>query len=288
VSSVQGAQQKSKLSFTLDPDFTQTEHDALLNDVNRIQSLEIHEVPGSYFEKIFGSTENAGVIQYLSERIHYVLPHQIKLSSRLTQDSSPIFTYATNIGTMLWFDALNKAPNPYAIRVGNLSVPVTSSRVGIIQLGLGYILKSSGSVASSQIQRISTLIHEARHSDCTGGINASDLELLWADEDPEKSNCGHLHVRCPEGHAYDGAYACDGEAWGAHSISAIYLAGIVKHCQNCTAEEKSLAATIYADSLGRVIPRDDMLAGKLGDPDMSSSTVVHPSDDHSPFSLMAL
>jgi hypothetical protein len=40
--------------------------------------------------------------------------------------------------------------------------------------------------------------------------------------------------------------------------------------------------------LGRVIPRDDMLAGKLGDPDMSSSTVVHPSDDHSPFSLMAL
>jgi hypothetical protein len=284
----------SKLGIVLDPELSPDERKSVTADLDRAQSLDVRGAPNSYFAKVFGTPDNSGVMKYLSDRVHYILPKSVKLDSRLSHSSFRIYTIALNVGTMFWLESLADAPKPYFVHVGGSLIPIQSSRVGIVKLGEGYTVKDANPTLSSQMLRIATLIHEARHSDCTGGISSSDLEKLMLGDDPDKTNCGHLHVRCPEGHQYDGVYACDDEAWGAYSIEATYLSGIMKNCPNCTAEEKSVATTIFADSLGRVIPKNDMLAGKLGDPDMSSSTEVHPSpntdsdsgdEGHSPFSM---
>jgi hypothetical protein len=279
LAAVQKAGLSSELQIVLDPELSKDERNSVISDLNRAQTLDVHGEPGSYFAKIFGSPDNSGVMRYLSERVHYILPRAAKLDSRLSHSTFRVYTLALNVGTMLWFEAMGDSPKPYSLRVGQTLVPIQSSRVGIIQLGEGYTLKDASPALTSPILRIATLIHEARHSDCTGGISSSDLEKLLTGDDPDKSNCGHLHVRCPEGHRYDGVYACDDEAWGAYSVEATYLTGIIKKCSNCSAEEKAIATTLFADSLDRVIPATEMLAGKLGDPDMSSSTVVHPSPD---------
>ncbi|MFL5814113.1 MAG: hypothetical protein ACJ763_11095 [Bdellovibrionia bacterium] len=279
----------SELRIVLDPDLSKDERTSVISDLNRAQVLDVHGKPGSYFAKIFGTPDNSGVMRYLSERVHYILPRAIKLDSRLSHSTFRVYTFALNVGTMLWFEALGNPKKPSYLRVGQSLIPIQSSRVGIIQLGEGYTLKDASPTLTSPILRIATLIHEARHSDCTGGMNSSDLEKLLMGDDPDKSTCGHLHVRCPEGHKYDGAYACDDEAWGAYSVEATYLTGIIKDCPNCTAEEKTIATTLFADCMDRVIPAKDMLAGKLGDPDMSSSTEVHQSPEtDSPFGVNTL
>jgi hypothetical protein len=185
---------------------------------------------------------------------------------------------ALNIGTALWFEALAQSPKKLGFRIGDSVVPLETSRVGIIQMGQGYTLKKNGHYAFPELARISTIVHEARHSDCTGGMSRADLERVIAGDMPVSHACGHLHEVCPEGHEYAGYYACDNEAWGAYSVEGVYAAAIAKACKNCTDEEKKVGLMMASDALSRVIPLDDMMSGKLGDPDMSSTSEIHNSE----------
>ena len=161
------------------------------------------------------------------------------------------------------------APQQIGFRFGDRVLELDSSHVGIIQLGAGYKEKFAPSIV-----RQSTLIHEARHSDCTGGIKRSVLDDLLKGIFPENSSCGHLHVKCPAGHDYAGYMACDKGAWGAYAVEAVYGSVISKTCTNCSETEKQIALISALDSVSRVLVLDDMLAGRLGPPDMTSSGVI--------------
>lgn len=290
-----------RMHMTMDPALSQDERNLLISDLNRTLEFQVQVDPKSFYGKAFGTGDSSGVIQYLSDRVHYIVPESVDLQSRLSlghdhstalpltlqstikaplsdfaaMTSSNLYTMATNVGTVLWFEALAVAPDTLTFTVGDTHVALDSSRVGVVQMGQGYTLKHESRYAFPQLARIATLVHEARHSDCTGGLARADLTKLMDGDMPDKPGCGHLHVRCPAGHNYEGAFACDGEAWGAYAIQALYSAALVQNCSNCTAEEQNQAIVIFSDSLSRVIPVDDMLAGKLGNPDMSSSTVVY-------------
>jgi hypothetical protein len=284
-------------SIQLDPRLSPDEKSLVAHDLDTIRTYDIEAEPGSNFDKAFQGTSTAGVSQYLNTRVSYIIPASVnpedqlvRLNSmeRVGEQTAPsispglgrvadsqVYVVALNIGTLVWFNALLALPEKLGFMIGDRAVPITSSRLGIVQLGKGYTVKKGNEYAFPPLARIATLVHEARHSDCTGGLAQADLEKLRAQDIPDGHGCGHLHVVCPPGHPYAGIYACDDLAWGAYSIEAIYAAAILKHCQNCTVEDQGIAEGVEVDSLSRLIlPVDDMLNGKLGDPDMSSGGLL--------------
>jgi hypothetical protein len=145
-------------------------------------------------------------------------------------------------------------------------------------IGEGYV----GSTQSRDGKRTITfppeyrqaiLVHEARHSDCTGGISQTDLQTLRDAQNDDVTNalvahmhCGHLHVKCPAGHEYAGLQACDNEAWGAYTVGEMYYRG-VREDPNISGENRALADAVIVDYKSRsLVPRDGMA-------DMSSSGV---------------
>ena len=168
-------------------------------------------------------------------------------------------------------------------------ISLDASRVGIIKLGDVYSemrvdvrapsLKQPNafkptsfiSPVMKRVVRQSILVHEARHSDCTGGITAAEIESFLKKGVILNSQCGQLHVMCPKGHDLEGFPACDGAAWGAYAIGGIFSATIAKTCSNCTEDEKQAAYADAVESYSRVLVIEDMINGKAGKPDMSSS-----------------
>lgn len=302
--SVYASEVTQALGLQLDPGLSCDERDLVLKDLDRALHLRIEASSGSYFDKAFSGTDQSDLIQYLRDRIRYVLSESTDVNSRLSlgqadalafprlldqtgrvgYDSGSgegsgngpgnghVYLVALNIGTALWFDALAAGASSATISVGGQKIPINSSRAGIIQLGNGYSLKSEGSElhAFSPVVRISTFVHEARHSDCTGGLSNQDIGCIRSGELPGNLGCGHLHVMCPAGHPYAGVTACDDSPWGAYSIQAIFDANLEKNCTNCSLAEKIEAQAVALDAIDRVLIAKPMLSGQYGDPDMRS------------------
>ncbi|MDR3607692.1 MAG: hypothetical protein P4M08_09960 [Oligoflexia bacterium] len=272
----------SRLSVKLSPDLTLSEKALVVDDLYQALQYEISADPGSYFDKVFHGVDTNAVAQYLNERLGYIIPSRVNIEDQLfeasnIQDTShgghgQVYTVALNMGVNLWFAALASAPRQLYFEFGDSYILIDSSRVGIVQLGDGYTAQDHGGYVFPSLVRVSTLVHEARHSDCTGGMHQSTLDLLMRAKTPDRLGCGHLHVKCPEGHDYAGYYACDNEAWGAYSVEAVYVSAFIKNCSSCSAADSRIARMIEADALNRVLPLNDMLRGKSGDPDMSSSS----------------
>jgi hypothetical protein len=282
-----------QVSVTLDPALSQTEKNLLASDLNTLLNykFEMGSEGGALFEKIFGGQTSLSVVTgYLHDRVKYVVPESAELRNRLLvavpsgsgplpgvlRDSQRAYRMAANIGMALWLQAELARPQVLAFAVGQQPVVLDSSRVGIMQLGEGYTKKKAfGGYKFPAIQRIATFIHEARHSDCTGGISEAELAALARGETIPSHSCGHRHVVCPEGHELAGLPACDAHAWGAYSVEAIFTLALAKACTSCSEKDKNLAVAAYFDAISRVLVAKDMLAGRLGAPDMSSSG-LHP------------
>jgi hypothetical protein len=265
---------------------TPTERKMLVQDASRMAQYQLSGVQsGSYFDKIFGGTDHESVLRYLGERVHYLLSRKTNLDSRVAPlagavNPAPmaakdkVYTIALNIGTALWLGS-EGSPQPLGFNFDGQQIPLDHSRVGIIQLGNGYSL-TKGLLRKPwlpTIDRVSTIVHEARHSDCTGGISKADVANLSQGTLPEDHSCGHMHVVCPAGHPLAGYMACDGQAWGAYAVQGVYEVILSQDCTTCTEAEKQAALAGASDALSRVLVLDDMVNGKLGDPDMSSSGV---------------
>jgi hypothetical protein len=216
----------------------------------------------------------SAIVRYLNKRILYVIPKSANTSNRLKSSSlnsilleanQNTFVVASNIGTSLWWqkEAQNES---LTFTFGDRDIPILSSRVGIIQLGEGYSEKIH------QQRRISTLIHEARHSDCTGGLNPVDLELVSKGGVPE-NHCGHSHVLCPEESDYANLYACDGHLWGAYGIEYLYHRALDQNCKNCDEETRQIARISANDTYLRILNRQDINNQQAPLPNMSSDGV---------------
>ncbi len=187
------------------------------------------------FSEIFGGTSSDAVMTYLNTRLKYfVMPTDQNVDLEVADTASEAKVGASNIGLAIWLQGLIEGKKYNFIYHGE-RVPVTSSRIGIMLFGEGYTdvdtLSDGTQYDRPSFIRQATLVHEARHSDCTGGISESDLEEIRKNKslsdlpkDFKARTCGHLHVICPEGHPYHGLAACDYESWGAYGVGAVYLA----------------------------------------------------------------
>jgi hypothetical protein len=287
-----------QLNMKLDPALTDANKNLIRADAHALENYHLNVTRGSYYDKAFSGTTGTEILQYMNDRVNYIVPQVDDLQSRLklgwiqlpsggdqgapdpTNGDKRAVVMALNIGFALWMaNEANPTPFDLHFEIGNTTVPLTSPRVGIVELGEGYTMdKTPGGTPITTIVRTTTLVHEARHSDCTGGMEASDLDLIKEGEMPQNHECGHLHIDCPEGHPLAGLPACDDLAWGAYSIEAIYAAAVAKTCQNCALEEQEQGMEVALDAISRVTVADDMLAGKLGDPDMSSTDQIRKND----------
>ncbi len=259
----------------LDPALTEVEKKALLETVDRLGGLEVEIPQKSIARKIFKTSDMRGVYRFLDQRVNYIVTENGDYIDRLVtfarlkknHDEDEVETIAENIGIELWMSREINRIDHLGFTFGSEVVPITSSRVGLIRIGKAFV------ESMLPVERIATLVHEARHSDCTGGATRKEMELYLSNEYTQGTACGHLHALCPEGHPYAGHFACDDRAWGAYAIEAAFAAAAGKNCKRCAEVEKQLLLMTAADSLSRVLILDDMLSGKLGAPDLSSSGV---------------
>ena len=229
------------------------------------------------FGQIFGGNNSSNVVNFFETRVNYVLSASTDLDGRIaesngsglsTQLSAAPETLASNPSSILWYISKASEPQDIVFEINGRYIDIPSSRVGIIQLGTPYLRLET-------VQQVTTLVHEARHSDCTGGALASDIERIQAGLPPLNNKCGHAHVLCPEGHPYEGTFACDAHPWGAYVVGAIYASAVALTCTSCSETDKTVAEAMAIDSISRPLyDVNDLLNGEFGPPDMSSSNQV--------------
>jgi len=269
------------LNISLDASLTTKERDFLREDFNYARNLKFKETPDSYFVRAFGSDDGTGLLKYLDERIGHIIGPDIDVESRFNYTSASgaennkAVTIATNIGTAVWLETLAQRRG-ISFFTNNTAFAVTDPRIGIIKLGKAYtVFDEASGRALNTVARTSILIHEARHSDCTGGLNDRDMVSLTAGQLPENRSCGHLHTICASGD-YEGLPACDGKPWGAYAIGWLFANEIVEKCETCTESMRQTAMAVAIDSLSRLPPdmAKAMRNKTLPPPDMSSTPPV--------------
>lgn len=264
-----------------------------LRDFKNINSDTLYRydmLEGGLFSRIYGGTTPVALDRYLGERIRYFYT---EAELRLMPSSPREFRYkgwmsatevevgAANIGMALWLAGLVDGV-PVWVNDGREVINIDSSRAGLMMIGPGY--KSSFNVggrsyAIPAAYRQSILLHEARHSDCTGGITENDLNVLRTSNSMRETDirfaakaCGHLHTFCPLGHEYSGVLACDDHAWGAYAVQYVFLRAVA---DDYSGLDKDIINARMADTLTRLqfkagLTPTDMFQGRMGEPDMSS------------------
>ena len=118
---------------------------------------------------------------------------------------------------------------------------ITTPRQGIIQIGAGFFMKEMlpnhtlNESHSNSIFRLSTLLHEARHSDGHG------------------KSLGFFHAFCPQGHTYENINACDKNLNGPYSITAASLKSFTHNCKDCSKTEILILEMRTADAYDRIL-----------------------------------
>lgn len=262
-------------SIYFGPGFSDEQRDLIRDDFKKIESLEIKAPKDGNYNAVFGSRSDA-VLNYLERRSHYLLNGNLISEDSDTDSSSlkPNKKIAVNSGGSIWMAGVLSGQS-MVVYIGDNMIPVRDSRIGMFTL-YAYL---DDDLKNLQVMRMQTMIHEARHSDCTGGLTEDDYNSFLEGDFSIGSKCLHGHVFCPSAHPLSGLPACDSRPWGAYTIGALFSLGVSDHCKNCDEKEKQLALMSGLDSLSRVIdldPDKDLPRDEL---DLSSSTKMpanHP------------
>ncbi len=263
----------------LDPNLSSVERKSLAEDFNVLSQMDLRPDPSEPFRYIFGGEGTAQIKKYLKRRVHFLLSvkNDPALAKQLADEGAGTapthgMTMAANIGPLMWYQVLASGQSQ-SYSLGGKTLEINSTRIGVIQLGPGYtkVAYAPFPPETIAVNRMGILIHEARHSDCTGGFTAQDLADMSGGRRPQNPACGHAHTKCPPGHIYAGLPACDNHPWGAYAIEAAFHFAVAKNCANCTQLQKQSAHAFYLDAKSRVPQFNDMMNGKMGPPNMSSS-----------------
>lgn len=261
-------------NIIFDSELTGPERQALINSSAVMGNLVIDGNQIRSFTQIFGGPSSSNVVNYFQTRVNYFLSADTALESRIViQPASFTLLYqaetlASNPSTGLWYFSKLSEPDDVKFEINGNLLDINSCRIGVMQVGAIY-------ARLDPIEQVITLVHEARHSDCTGGARASDLERLENGQQPLYKPCGHAHEICPDGHPLAGLFACDAHPWGAYIIDAIYAVAVLETCSSCSETQKQVAESMALDALSRPLYSiQDLLDGRFGPPDMSSSNQV--------------
>jgi len=226
-----------------------------------------------WYEEIFGSSSSADLMVYLDTRISYFVSPQttyqsnIKLSTVRNRQA-----LATNIGAAIFMHSkANDSDIIYEFGAG--VIDIKSPRVGLVKLNNAFFDQETSQAEAKNFRLMSVLVHEARHSDCTGGIKRSEILNEKKGVEHVDNSCSHLHTYCPAGHDYAGYAACDNHPWGAYAVSAVHAARIAE-CDDCSEEIVQVALATALDQGSRVMIEKKLFSGSLGLPNMSHSDIV--------------
>lgn len=266
-----GGRTSPAANITYDAEMSPQERRALDESTSSMNSFVIDGSNIRWFTEIFGGTTSANVVNYVDQRVNYAVSASTDLTSRLIFDSasmdlSSLQIFALNPSLRLWLVAL-AAPGT-TLDINNNQVDINSTRIGVMQFGDIFVTSDTATQAI-------TLVHEARHSDCSGGLSSGDVEEFRNSGDlPSDKKCAYLHQVCPPGHPLAGLVACDTHPWGAYVIDAIYSLAIAENCISCTVTQKQAAEINFFEVINRPLFLEELLNGEFGPPDMSSSNIV--------------
>ncbi len=278
-------------SFELESGFNATQEKTLRADLNALASLNI-ESTDPWFQKIFGGSSGRHVYNYLDERVNYFIPWTSDITGSVWP--APYFPPPTemrdangkviaalsayNMGADLFFINLkywDDYTTVYLLNSFSRRLKLDSPRVGLVEIGPRYFERLNPAdpnqkIPTSRIERMALLVHEARHSDCSGGLNRPDIDRVRYGRPIENLQCGYAHVKCPVGHKFENIEACENLKWGAFAVESVFLSAIVNSCKNCSAEDISEARAILQVRRSQVLNWDQLHSGTAGEPDMSS------------------
>lgn len=250
------------------------------------------------FSKIFGGTKGSDLKSFFDERIKHAFTQEefskLRFSASLpnpwpdklvAQDKKPkakSVIKASNMGAVIFLKSI-MTQTPVSLISDSEEIPVSSPRAGVMIFGPGYLAKDalgSRTIEAPSEHRIEMLLHEARHSDCTGGLTQHDLDQVRGIrnftnflEAFDKKSCGHFHSICPDNHMFKNIPACDSEPWGAYAVGAIYASAASK---NLSGAYKAVMEAVALDSFGRLTngSKEALLNGQMGEPDMANTEPV--------------
>lgn len=244
----------SQTLFTFDGSLTDRDRVSVCTDITSLNSVNVKNTTkdslSSSFDSIFSGKMADGrtdFLAYLYDRVIYLVAN----SKRDTGNTSSQ-VIATNVGTQYWLHSIASA-RPYSYMIAGTQVSIQTPRVGIVELN-AY----SGFPTT---ERMSTMIHEARHSDCEKGFTDSDYKKLKSGNVGGIA-CGHLHIKCPVGHELAGQAACDPNGMGAYGVNAIFEKKMYQNCSNCSEKDKQTYLMMSNESFSRVIDQS-LVAGRV-------------------------
>lgn len=257
--------------ITYDSDLRPSERAALDTSRRKLSNMRINGTNARYFSTIFGGNRSSNVVNYVEARVNYAISEATPFDSRFVRESlhlPSIEVQAFNPSLLIWLESKIIEPEDLKYRINNRLIDINNTRIGVMQFGSGFVNRQDAF-------RSMTIVHEARHSDCTGGTWRSDIER-WRNsrELPLNATCAHLHELCPPGNPYGGTNSCDFEPWGAYIIQAIYAAVILQTCTNCSEADRQDADIALTDAVIKVMDVESHLNGNFGTPNMSSSPNV--------------
>lgn len=113
--------------------------------------------------------------------------------------------------------------------------PVRSQYDGVITLHSLFFRHRKNSKVR-EMHHLSTLVHEAVHSDGNG------------------KSLGFFHVKCPVGHDMHGdSYACDNNANGPYTVEAEFIHAFRKSCNGCSRAELGELEMVELDARSRSV-----------------------------------
>ena len=187
---------------------------------------------------------------------------------------------ALNVSTGIWLSGLI-ANQTVILEIQGQTIPVSSSRTGVMMFGSGYEATINDSAGNTYTippaYRQAILVHEGRHSDCTDGITSQEVEMMRESSSLEDfykkfplPHCGHLHILCPSGD-FEGIPACDAERYGAYTVGEIYEAALIDS-QTDEISKKILDASVI-DYASRYVKTDPTAPDEQA-PNMTSGGLI--------------
>jgi len=243
-------------NITFDSSVPDEQKELLTQDLEVIESLNFSGVSSDDLDKIdLPELSSTSLGNFLKERIRYIVGESYDADTKRTivsssynynpavfaSFSSPfdrIVTVMTNTGSSVYL-AGKKSNVLYSLDVADENILINTTRVGIIKIGEGLFsstkLKSSSSSSlARRLLRLSTLFHEARHSDGNG------------------TNAGFPHTKCTYGD-FAGYYACESNTNGPYNLEAMLLRHFYRACSNCNETELSAIQLAASDAASRLV-----------------------------------